>query len=159
MNLYSWPQLLVNKQLFNVLIQPPMLLHNLRASVWLYMLLCVWMCLFWPVALVCSPVSISVCCTDSLPPTGYGSTKLQSMGQHWSAPVRSIPPTGQLGLPRQQLQLHPGWPWRWGGTYCTGNKPPTSPQWAWDVFHRETLRQRLWRLFSICTFSHFVTIM
>lgn len=32
-----------------------------HASLCLHLLLCVWMCLFWPVALVCSPVFPSLC--------------------------------------------------------------------------------------------------
>lgn len=98
-----------------------------HASLGLHLLLCVWMCLFWPVALVCSPVSLSLCAALILCLLlVMAPTKLQSMGQHWSAPVRGLPAMGQPGLPWQHLQLHTGWAGQWRGTCRTRVKPAAS---------------------------------
>lgn len=84
-----------------------------------------------------------LCCADSLPPTGFRSTKLQSVGQHWSATVWGLPPTRQLGLPGQQLQLYPGWEGGRGGTSFTGDEPPTPPQRTRDFLYRETVKRKV----------------
>lgn len=105
------------------------------------MLLCVYGCAYSDPSLSSAPLFL--CCADSLPPTGFRSTKLQSVGQHWSAIVWGLPPTRQLGLPRQQLQLKPGWPGGCGGTSYTGGKPPTPRQRTWDNLYRETMRSKV----------------
>ncbi len=103
-----------------------------------YMCSSVYECAYSDLPLSSAPLFL--CCADSLPPTGFRSAKLQSVGQHWSAAVWGLPPTRQLGLPGQQLQLDTGWPRGRGGTSFTGDKPPTQPQRARDVLYRETLR-------------------
>lgn len=104
-----------------------------------HVLLCVYECACSDLPLLSAPLFL--CCADSLPPTGFRSTKLQSVGEHWSAPVWGLPPTRQLGLPGQQLQLYPGWPRGRGGTSFTGDKPPAPPQRTWDLLYRETMRR------------------
>lgn len=91
---------LVDKQLFYWSF--PELMHNLHAAV-----VCgpscassVYECAFSDLLLLSAPLFLH--CADSLPPTGFGSAKLQSVGQHWSATVWGLPRARQLGLSRQQ---------------------------------------------------------
>lgn len=125
-------------QLHSVLIQFPVLLHNLRASV-------VWVpftdeCAYSDLPLSSAPLFL--CCADSLPPTGFRSAKLQSVGQHRSATVRGLPPARQLRLARQQRQLYPGRPRGCGGTSFSGGEPPAPPQRTRDFLSRETVRRK-----------------
>ena len=114
-----------------------------------HVLLYVYECAYSDLLLLSAPLFL--CCADSLPPTGFRSTKLQSVGQHRSAAVRGLPPPRQLGLPGQQLQLYPGGPRGRGGTSFTGDKPPTPPQRTRDVLYRETVRKRVEHLCSVWT--------
>lgn len=106
-----------------------------------YVLLYVYECACSDLPLSSAPLFL--CCADSLPPSGFRSAKLQSVGQHWSAAVWGLPPARQLGLPGQQLQLYPGWTRGRGGTSFTGDEPPTPPQRTRGILDRETVRRKV----------------
>lgn len=133
------------------------LLHNLHACP--FYRTCAFMCSCMCMNVLNSDLPLSsaplfLCCADSLPPNGFRSAKLQSVGQHWSAPVWGLPAARQLGLPRQQLQLHPRGARGRGRASLTGDKPSTPPQWARDRLHRETMRRKLdtdWNTEHLCS--------
>lgn len=89
--------------------------------------------------LLLSFLAVLILCLPLGPPP-HPPAKLQSVGQHWPALVRGLPPPRQLGLPRQQLQLHPGGARGRGRSSCTRDQPSAPPQRTQHHLWRKAMR-------------------
>lgn len=133
---------------FYVLFQCLFITSVLLCNVCFHVLFYVWEFVNSDLSLLSAPLSLR--CADSLTlPTGFCSAKLQSVGQHWSASVRGLPLARQLGLPKQQLQLHARRSRGTRGTSVAGDKR-TKPQRTRGCLHSETMTEDFGRGQNSC---------
>lgn len=108
----------------------------------LYLYIYVLSCMCMNVLIVSGRICLLLflCCADSMPPIGFCSGKLQSVGQYRPALMWGLPAARQLGLPRHQLRVCPGQQRGHRWTSLTGDNPSAPPEWTWGYLHWETMK-------------------